>query len=136
FIDDVQLTPSRLSAIVATSMLVYGIVMPLVGWLADAWSNRFVLPAGIGLLGASLTAAATTHSPYVLPGAFAIVASVGLAAMSQVALTPIISRFFVRRRGFAMMCLASGAMGGIAIMTPLASYLVSQFGWRTTYMLF
>jgi MFS family permease len=44
------------------------------------------------------------------------------------------SRWFVRRRGFALAIVGSGAGLGIIIMSPLAAYLISEYGWRTAYL--
>jgi MFS family permease len=56
--------------------------------------------------------------------------SIGLAFTSPVALTPVISRWFTRRRGMALFFLATGSMAGVAVLTPLATLAVSWFGWR------
>lgn len=131
---DFGFTPSSLSGIVAASMLIYGFAMPFAGWLADTWSVRGVLTGGIVVLAASLAALATTRSPEVFSFAFAVASSLGFAATSQVTLSPAVSRWFVRRRAFAMTCVAAGAMGGIAIITPVASMLIAWIGWRGAYM--
>lgn len=132
--NDFNFTPSSLSGIVAASMLIYGFAMPFTGWLADTWSVRGVLMAGVLVMGVSLMTIATTQSAEVFSFAFAVAASLGFAATSHVTLSPAVSRWFVRRRAFAMTCVAAGAMGGIAIITPVASMLIAWIGWRGAYM--
>jgi MFS family permease len=66
--------------------------------------------------------------------AFGGLLSVGLAFTSPVALTPVISHWFTRRRGMALFFLASGSMAGIAVVTPLATLAVSLVGWRATLL--
>src|SRR5699024_59097 len=67
---------------------------------------------------------------------FGILLSLGLSFLSPVALTPIISSWFVRRRGKALFYLATGSMAGIAIVTPLEGILISAIGWQQTFLVF
>src|SRR4029453_16832556 len=60
--------------------------------------------------------------------------SVGLAFTSPVALTPVISHWFTRRRGMALFFLSTGSMAGIAILTPAFSFAIQHFGWRPTLL--
>lgn len=130
---DFGFTPSSLSGIVAASMLIYGLALSFAGWLVDTWSVRGVVTGGTLVLGASLAAIAATRSPGLFSFLFAVATSLGFAATSHVALSPVVSRWFVRRRAFALTCVTSGAMGGIAIITPLSSLLIGWIGWRGAY---
>lgn len=127
-------TRTELSLVVAASMLLYGLAMPLTGRLADVFGSRPVLVAGALVLAGSLLIVATTRSGAVFAVAFALVASFGFAAMSQVVISPVISSWFRRKRGLAMTFLSAGGMGGIAVWTPLSAILVMAIGWRATYL--
>jgi MFS family permease len=59
-----------------------------------------------------------------------VLLSVGSAFTSPVAFTPIISRWFTRRRGMALFFLSTGSMAGMAIMTPVFTSVIETFGWR------
>ncbi len=133
---DFGLTHTQFSAVVAASMLVYGLFMPVAGRLTDLLGGRLVLIAGGVLLSLSLAVTATTHSTAVLVLSFAFLASVGFAAASQVSLAAVVGRWFVKRRGLAMTFLSSGAMSGIAVMTPLSAVLIERLDWRSTMLLF
>jgi MFS family permease len=74
----------------------------------------------------------TTDSPLSFLLAFGLLLSVGLAFTSPVALTPVISHWFTRRRGMALFFLSTGSMAGIAVMTPALSVSIQHFGWRPT----
>jgi len=130
---DLGLTHTQLSAIVAAAMLLFGLAQPAVGRLADGWGSRPVVAGGIVLLAAALLAAAGTRSRLAFAIAYAGVASLALAATGQVALSPVISRWFRRQRGMAMMFLSAGGMGGIAVLTPVSTALIGAVGWRTAY---
>lgn len=133
---DFGFSHTYLSAVVAAAMLVYGVGMVIGGWLADLWGTRAVLAGGSLMLSASLALAAWTRSSLLFSVAFALLGSLGFAAAGQTVLSPLISRWFRARRGFAMTFLSSGAMGGIAIMTPLSAALIAWVGWRATYLLY
>ena len=123
-----------LSAIMAGAMLCYGIALPLAGFLVARHGTRKVLLAGaVAVLAASVWAV-NTRNAWSFLLAFGGLLSVGLAFISPVALTPVISRWFVRRRGMALFLLASGSMAGIAVVTPLATLAVTLFGWRASLL--
>lgn len=125
-----------LSGVFAAAMLLYGVGMAVAGRLADLWGTRRVLVWGTALVAASLLVAARTTSPLLFALTYALAASFGFAATSQTVLSPLIGRWFDQRRGLAMTILSSGAMGGIAVMTPLSAALVGWLGWRATYLLY
>ncbi|MDO8695196.1 MAG: MFS transporter, partial [Sheuella sp.] len=68
--------------------------------------------------------------------AFGVFMSAGLAFTSPVAVTPVISRWFIRQRGMALFFLSTGSMAGIAVMTPILTLAIKSVGWQTTLFLF
>ncbi|OUM97148.1 MAG: hypothetical protein BAA04_12135 [Firmicutes bacterium ZCTH02-B6] len=135
-VEEFGFTHSQLSGIVAATMLIFGLALPVVGRLADRWGSRTVVAAGTVLMAGSLALVALSRSPAVFAAGFAGVASLALAATGQVALSPVISHWFRRQRGFAMMFLSAGGMGGTALLTPVSTALIAAVGWRATYLLF
>lgn len=133
---DFGFSHAQLSAIVAAAALLFGLALPLAGRLADAWGSRVVVAAGALVMAASLVVVALTRSALVFTAAYAVTASLGFAATGQVALSPVISYWFRRQRGMAMMFLSAGGMGGIAVMTPVSTALIGTLGWRSTYLAF
>jgi MFS family permease len=51
-----------------------------------------------------------------------------------VAVTPLISRWFTRRRGMALFFLSTGSMAGIAVMTPVFTWAIGLWGWQATLL--
>jgi MFS family permease len=66
--------------------------------------------------------------------AFGVLLSFGLAFTSPVAFTPVISHWFIRRRGMALFFLSTGSMAGIAIMTPALTLSIAAAGWQGTLL--
>nr|WP_307728731.1 MFS transporter [Massilia solisilvae] len=127
---------SDLSAIIAIGMLFYGAGMPLAGYLAGRYSTRSVLLAGTAIVVGSVLWTVVARTPLTLLLSFGVLLSIGLAFTSQVALTPVISRWFTRQRGMALFFVSSGSMAGIAILTPLFSLAIRMIGWQNTLLAF
>lgn len=130
--EDLGFSRSLLSTIVALAMLFYGLAMPPAGWLVTRTSTRFAILLGTVLLLIGAFWSITARSALGFFLAFAVLLSTGLALISPVTLTPLLSRWFVRQRGMALFFLSTGAMAGIAVVTPLLSWGIVAFGWRAT----
>ena len=131
--DDLGWSRSELSLALAAFMLVSALAMPLAGRLVDRYSIRTVLAVGglIAALGIVLTGQVQSH--WQLFVVYGLVYAVGHAATSIPTVGVMISRWFVRRRGFANSVAVSGnAVGQLVIITVLAS-LLGSLGWRTSY---
>jgi len=133
---DFGMTRTEFSLIVAISALIYGLGMPLAGFLLKRFSTRLVLLAGVIMVCSSLVWTISAKGTISFLLSFGILLSLGLSFLSPVALTPIISSWFVRQRGRALFYLSSGSMAGIAIMTPLETLLIKFLGWQQTLLLF
>lgn len=129
---DLGFSRSLLATIVAVGMLCYGLAMPLAGHLIARHGTRPVLLIGSATVVASIWWAVTTRSPLAFLLSFGVLLSVGLAFTSPVALTPVISHWFTRRRGMALFFLSTGSMAGMAVMTPVLTFAIQAVGWRAT----
>lgn len=132
--EDLGFSRSLLAGIVAIGMLCYGLGMPLAGYLAVRRGTRFVLLLGTAIVVASIIWTVMARTPVTFLLSFGVLMSLGLAFTSPVALTPVISRWFTRRRGMALFFLSTGSMAGIAVMTPVLNYAIESTGWQTTLL--
>src|SRR5690606_25796188 len=130
--DDLGFSRSVLAGIVAVGMLFYGLAMPVAGHLVAARGTRFVLLLGVAfiLIASAWAITATGAIGFLL--SFGVLLSVGLGFVSPVTLTPVLSRWFTRQRGMALFFLSTGSMAGIAILTPVLSFLIDTLEWRQT----
>lgn len=131
---DLGFSRSLLSGIVAIGMLFYGIGMPIAGHLVGSRGTRYVLLLGVAIIVVAVIGAVMARGPISFLIFFGLLLSIGLAFISPVAFTPVISRWFARRRGMALFFLSTGSMAGIAILTPLLGYLIEAVGWQTTLL--
>ncbi len=127
---------SELAGIVAIGMLFYGAGMPLAGYLAGRFSTRFVLLAGTAIVVGAILWTVAARSALSLLLSYGVLLSLGLSFTGQVALTPVISRWFTRQRGMALFLVSSGSMAGMALLTPLFSFAIRTFGWQNTLLAF
>lgn len=134
--DDLGLSRTNLSLIVAIGMIVYGIGMPLAGILIKFYNTRFVMLIGLAVVCLSIvwTVYARGFISFLL--SFGVFLSLGLSFISNISLSPIVSKWFVRQRGKALFYLTTGGMAGIAIMTPVETWLIHLVGWQQTLLIF
>lgn len=129
---DLGFSRSLLASIVAVGMLAYGLAMPLAGLLIARWGTRPVLLLGTSTVIAAVAWTVLAQDPVSFLLSFGVLLSMGLGFTSPVALTPVISQWFTRRRGMALFFLSTGSMAGMAVMTPVLSWAIGGFGWRAT----
>ena len=135
-VEDLAFSRSLLSTIIAVGMLCYGIAMPLAGYLVGRWGTRAVLLIGVLVVVLASVWTVYADTPWALMLSFGVLLSVGLAFTSPIALTPVIAKWFTRRRGMALFFLSTGSMAGIAIMTPVFTLSIEALGWQSTLIWF
>ncbi len=131
---DLGFSRSLLAGIVAIGMLCYGLGMPLAAHLVSRHGTRFVLLTGTALVVVSCVWTVNARDPFAFGLAFGVLMSIGLAFTGPVALTPVISHWFSRRRGMALFFLSTGSMAGIAVMTPVLTLAIESVGWKATLL--
>ncbi|MDI2588409.1 MFS transporter [Psychrobacillus sp. NEAU-3TGS] len=134
--EDLSLTRTFISMIISVSMIMYGVGMPLAGYLCGKFSTKFVLLLGLVIIELSVLGTVLTNNVWIFFFMYGVLLSFGLAFTSPVAVTPLISRWFVRQRGKALFSLSTGSMAGIAIFNPLATFMIEAIGWRSTLSIF
>lgn len=118
----------------SVSQLVGGVSSPLVGVLVDRLGPRRLLLLGSVLLVLGLAASAFATALWQIVVLYGIVMTIGANCLGLVAFVPVLSRHFVRRRGMAISIVQSA--NGIArgISAPAVQLMISEIGWRTTYL--
>ncbi|KKB38153.1 MFS transporter [Bacillus thermotolerans] len=134
--EDFHVTRTFISTIISVSMIMYGVGMPIAGYLCGKYSTKFVLLLGLVIIELSVLGTVLTNNVWIFFFTYGVFLSFGLAFTSPVAVTPIISRWFVRQRGRALFFLSTGSMAGIAIFNPLATFMIESSGWRSTLFIF
>lgn len=126
---------TAVSLIASISVLMVGLMQPIVGQLADRFGSRWVIAlslllSGIGIVGTSL--AQQLWQIYVVYG---VLVSGALGGAASVTATAVAARWFQARRGLAIGITMAGTSAGQLLLIPLAMQLTVTLGWRETYTL-
>ena len=116
------------------NIMVYGFAAPVAGSLVDRFRPRLVLSVGACILGAGITlcSLATTQWQFYL--FYGVVAAIGMSLVGWTPLMTILANWFVKKRGLVFGILGAG-FGSSLISASVAQFLISSFGWQTTYVI-
>src|SRR6267142_1875511 len=131
---DLGLDRASFSAVIALSLFLYGVFMPLAGMALDRFSVRVVTTAGTLLLVASLVLTAYVRTFWEFAAVYGVLVPLGLAGTGPVIASGVVARWFSRRRGTALSVLGSASMTGMSLLVPAVTWLVLTTGWRMTYV--
>jgi MFS family permease len=130
---DLGIDRSSFSLVIALSLLLYGVFMPLVGQLADRLGARLVTVGGTVVLAAAVAGSGLVTRLWQLYLVYGVGMALGLAATGHVVASAVISRWFVRRRATALSMVGGASMAGMSLLVPVAMWLILTVGWRATY---
>ncbi|WP_449240998.1 MFS transporter [Desulfoscipio gibsoniae] len=125
-----------LSLISAIGLLVYGLFQPIFGRLTDDWGARPVLTLSLAIIGLSLIIIQWLNNIWVLALIYGIMISIGYAGASNVIASAIVIHWFQKRQGFALGFVTSGMAVGQMIIVPLSIYMVDNWQWQVTFLIF
>ncbi len=114
--------------------LAMGIMAPLVGRLIDRAGARIVMTFGaltIGLCTIALSKANALWLFYLLY----MISGAGQAGTTLIPISLVISNWFTLKRGKALGIVMTGTGLGAMVMVPVTSWIVVNWGWRTSYFI-
>src|SRR6266850_1220814 len=132
---DLGLDRASFSLVIALSLLLYGVFMPLAGLALDRFNVRVVTTAGTVLLAISLVLTAMVQNYWQFAAVYGVLVPLGLAGTGPVIASGVVARWFSKRRGTALSVLGSASMTGMSLLVPAVTWLILTTGWRTTYVL-
>jgi MFS family permease len=134
--EDLGISATQLSSIFAVYSLTVVLAGPLWGALTDRFGGRpITIISSIFLAGLLCMLAA-------LPGdaafVYAAFAAIGLLASGTLPApyASVVVGWFDKRRGLALGITMMGVGAGAAVVPPLSAVLLSDLGWRNTYLVF
>jgi MFS family permease len=105
----------------------------ITGPLADRFGSRWLAVIGMILTASGLAVAAIAQSLWQIYAAYGLGVGFGIGC-SYVPAVGAVTRWFVRRRGFATGLAVSGIGVGTLVAPPIASLSIESVGWRATYL--
>jgi MFS family permease len=133
-VDDLGLDRASFSAVIALSLFLYGVFMPLAGIALDRFSVRVVTAVGTVVLVISLVLTAMVRNFWEFAAVYGVLVPLGLAGTGPVIASGVVARWFSRRRGTALSVLGSASMTGMSLLVPAVTWLILTTGWRLTYV--
>lgn len=125
-------TRATLSGAASLRMFIAALLGIAGGRLTDKFGPRPVVTVCGLFLGLGFFLMSRISTIWQLYLVFVVITGVGMGGLFA-PLISTISRWFVKRRGMMTGIILSGASLGMIIMPPLATWLITTYGWRTAY---
>jgi MFS family permease len=128
---------SRSALSLATTLHMVGLCLyqPIVGRLSDRVGARPLFIVGTALLAISLIPLSFVTELWQIYLIYGFLMAVGLAAVSPVNVTPLVSRWFTARRGTALAIATSGAAFGQLLIVPVAAWILTKTDWQAPFQM-
>ncbi|MFC1954247.1 MFS transporter [Chloroflexota bacterium] len=123
---------AQMSVPSSISRLEGGLESPLAGWITDRFGPRWIIIAGIFIIGLSLILMNYVESLWAVYIVWGVVLGTGFNIASSVPIDTAIANWFVKKRGLALSIkkVFDGLSG--VIVLPLIAWLITTQGWRMT----
>ena len=131
-VTDMDWTRAQFSFGLTLASLAMAVVAPFVGRLIDKTGARIAMAIGISTVGfctVMLSKAAILGQFYLLY----MISGMGQAAATLIPISLVISNWFELKRGRALGIVMTGTGLGAMVMVPVTSWIVVNWGWRTSY---
>lgn len=111
------------------------LMLSVAGKLMDKYSARWLLTLSSAVLGFVLLGMSTFNAVWQFYVAGAVI-GLTLAFLLYLSYPTMVNRWFNSNVGFFIgICSAASGIGGV-IFNPFGGYLIANYGWRTTYLIF
>jgi len=125
-------TRTMTSSAFSLNMLLYGALAIITGRLTDRIGPRLVITVCGFLLGLGYLLTSQIGSIWQLYLFYGVIIGTGMSG-AYAPLVSTVARWFTHHRGLMTGIVVSGIGIGTVIIPPLASWSISNYGWRTSY---
>lgn len=119
-----------ISGTYSASLFLAGVLSPAHGWLLDHLSPRSLMMAGIAVFGAGFMLLSLTQT-FAFFFFVIMLMSVGANLSGWLTLTTVTTRWFRRKRSFALGVSSTG-IGLAGILSPIIAWSLDAHGWQAT----
>jgi MFS family permease len=129
-----EFTASRFVLMMGVSgmLLLVGLMSPKIGILLDRHPIHKVLTVGAIVMGSGFVLMSFSSNIYHVLICYALFISLGMAVLSPLSCSLLLSRWFVRHRGLALGISALGTQLGGVVFPPIVGYFNAAYDWRVT----
>ncbi|MEK7849125.1 MAG: MFS transporter, partial [Chloroflexota bacterium] len=114
-------------------MVVNGLAGPLLGSLVDRFGSKPVFLGLVVLMAAGSMGVAAVHELWQLYLLYGV--TLGLASNLTPVTSPLVARWFQKRRGLAFSLVPAGNHVGLAVLAPVAMRMSQSAEWRVVWLL-
>ena len=125
-------TSAAISGAYSLTVVLHGLLSILAGRLTDKFGPRMVMTVSGFLFGAGFLLMSQVSALWQLYLFCGVIVGIAMSAV-YVPLVSTAARWFVKRRGLMTGFVVSGVGAGTIIMPPVANWLISAFGWSTSF---
>lgn len=122
------------SGVLSLHLLLGSAFAILAGWAIDRYGSKRVFTLMGVFIGLSLFLTSRANTLWHLFVSYSLLSAIGIGPMYPLIMATV-SRWFARRRGLIIGIASSGSGIGPVLMAPIAAYLISSYGWRTSYFI-
>lgn len=122
------------SGVFSAYMVLCAVVAVLGGWAIDRYGAKIIVIVMGCFASLSLLLTSQISAPWHLFVSYSLLLAIGTGATYTIGVSAA-SRWFKERRALAIAIVTSGVGFGTLFMSPIASYLITGYGWRTSYMI-
>ena len=133
-IRDMGWTRAQTAASLSISGLVFGVLSPIIGVLIHKARIRFVMIGGCILGGVGFYLLSTVTELWQFYIFYGLVLTTGIALIAVVPNMAIVQSWFVEKRSIALGVTSAGIGFGGVVMAPVARWLISMYGWQTSFL--
>ena len=129
---------SRLDVAIGITLTqgVGAMLAPFIGRALDRYPLKRIMALGALSMGTGFSLLSVVQSPFQFYLVLSIFVGFGAGAMGQLATSKLVSNWFVRKRGTALGIAATGISVSGVIMPNISAYLVTEFGWRSGFLVY
>ena len=133
FESEFDTTRAATSSIFSVHMAFYAFSAVLIGWALDRYGLKLIVSLMGLFAGLSLLITSQVTSLWQMYLSYSLLLAMGVGGLVPLLMT-VIPKWFIKKRGLALGIATSGLGLGPMIMAPFAAYLVTNMGWRNSYI--
>jgi MFS family permease len=127
-------TRAATAGVYSAYMISAGVSSIPLGWLADRFGPVKIASASGLMMGLGLILASRITDLWHLYLTFGILTGIGAGGTFAIGMG-VVTRWFVKRRGFALGIVTAGIGLGTFLMSPLVERLITAYGWSQAYFI-
>jgi len=127
-------TRAATSGVYSLYLIMFGFLSILAGRAADRFGPRILVTFGGFTVGLSFWLMSQVREIWQIYLIYGVLLAIGMS-FSLVPVLNAIVKWFSKSRGLVTGVVLSGAGFGTALLPPLATHLIQNFGWQTSYVI-